>query len=325
MRKISLNEQIVFFSQMADMLKAGVPLVKSIELIGESVNSRNMKDFSKDLSKFIVDGGKLSDGFSRYSGINDEYILNMIKIGEQGGFIDEKFREIAIFLEKIRSIKMKLIYNLIYPVILLHAGILLPPLFNLFTGNVKVYFQCTLSVLIPLYLTVLAIAVFFPIFSEIQLIRNVFDSFLVNIPLIKGLVKKLSVARFTRAFGGLYEAGVPLSQSILISSRACGNVIIGGKFANMSKAVDAGMPIEQVMAATGLFSPISIQFISTGKDTGDLGRMLLKAADVLDGELDETIKRFTLIFPIFIYLIIGIYVGYTVINTFLGIYKGILF
>ncbi|MGV8123354.1 MAG: type II secretion system F family protein [Candidatus Xenobiia bacterium LiM19] len=322
MLRLNLKEQALFFNQMATLMKAGVPITKSIESIGKNAPSRTVKAFANSISEFVIQGKPFSDALERLPGISDHYIFNLVRVGEQVGLVDVKFREIAEYLERIYSFRMNLITQMIYPLIIIHASILLPPLFYLFTGHVDTYLRLTLTVLIPAYAIVIVGAVMYITMTDSPGIRRFFDSVMAHLPLISGLVLKTAVARFTRALATLYDAGAGLSYGIGVAAKACGNTFLAVRFESMTLNIDKGIPLTESFTKTGLFPPIALQLISTGEDTGELSKTLYKTADYLDEQLAESLKRFFAIIPIFFILVLGIYVGYVFIQFFSSIYKG---
>jgi len=307
---------------MATLMKAGVPVTKSIESIAKNAHSRTVKAFAESISRFVIEGKPISDALEVLPGISDHYIINLVRVGEQVGIVDTKFREIAEYLERIYSFRMNLITQMIYPLVVIHASILLPPLFYLFTGHVDTYLRMTLTVLIPAYAIVMFGAVMYITMTDSPGVRRFFDSAIAHLPLISGLVLKTAVARFTRALATLYDAGAGLSYGISVAAKACGNSFLAERFESMTVNIDKGIPLTESFSNTGLFPPIALQLIGTGEDTGELSRTLYKTADYLDEQLAESLKRFFSIVPIFFILVLGVYVGYVFIQFFSSIYKG---
>jgi type II secretory pathway component PulF len=320
--RLNLKEQALFFSQMATMIKAGVPITKSLESIAKNAPSRTVQKFARSISGYVMEGKALSEAIETLPGINDHYIINLVRVGEQVGLVDTKFKEIADYLERIYSFRMSFITQMIYPLVIIHASILLPPLFYIFTGHVETYLRLTLTVLVPAYAIVFFCIIAYVTMTDAPAIRRTIDSIVAHIPIVGGLVLKVAVARFTRALATLYDAGAGLSYGISVAAKACGNAFIAGRFESMTANIDKGIPLTDAFTQTRLFPPIALQLVGTGEDTGELSRTLYKTADYLDEQLAESTKRFFAVIPIFFYIILGIYVGYIFINFFTGIYKG---
>ncbi len=307
---------------MATLMKAGVPVTKSLESIAKNAPSGTVKIFAKSISEFVLPGKSLSEALEKLPGISDQYIISLVHVGERVGLVDSKFREIAEYLERIYSFRMNLITQMIYPLVLFHASILMPPLFYAFTGQMETYLRMTLSVLIPAYAIAIVGMVMYATMTDSPGIRRFMDSVLANFPLVSGLVLKMAVARYTRALATLYDAGAGLSYGVGIAAKACGNSCLATRFESMILFIDKGIPLTECFSKTGLFPSLAIQLIGTGEDTGELARSLYKTADYLDEQLAESTKRFFSIMPVFLYLIMGAYVGYIFIKFFAGIYKG---
>jgi type IV pilus assembly protein PilC len=324
MLRLNLKEQILFFNQMGTLVGAGIPLLKALESVSVNAPSRALQKFARTMKESIIKGSTLSEAIERLPGISDEFIINLVRVGEQVGFLDVKFKEIALFLEKILRFRTSIITHMIYPLILLHASILLPPLFYIFLGQVETYLKVTLSFLIPFYLITTFTILLYVTLNEIKPIRVIFDWFLACIPILSGISRTMAVARFTRALGCLYEAGIVLTLAVPISARACGNMAIAEQLAGITRSLDSGILLADALNKTRLFHPMAIQLLATGEDTGDLAKMLLKTTEFLDEQLEETMKRFFVILPFVIYALMGFYIGYVFITQFMKIYKSLM-
>ncbi|MDQ7822635.1 MAG: type II secretion system F family protein [Candidatus Eremiobacteraeota bacterium] len=320
MLHLSLKDQISFFTQMATMLKAGVPIVKSLETIGTNALSRGQRRFALAMADFVAKGGRLSDGLSELPGIRDDFVIAMVRVGETGGFLDQKLRELAFFLEKVQAFRMSFMSSMIYPLLIFHGSVLLPPLFYLFTGEASTYFRVILTVLVPFYALVASLAVLHTVLASSRAFRSFCDSVFVFTPLVGGVIKKFAVARFARAFANLYESGINVNQCVTAASSACGNMLLAGRFRKIAPAIDRGTPLSQAFRQSGLFPPLALQLIATGEETGTMATMLLKSADILDEQLDHTMKRFFVILPVLVLLMAGGYVGYVVIRQYMKIF-----
>jgi type IV pilus assembly protein PilC len=324
MPRLNLKEQILFFNQMGTLVGAGIPLLKALESVSVNAPSRAMQRFAAAVKERIIGGSTLSEAIERLPGISDEFIINLVKVGEQVGFLDVKFKEIALFLEKILRFRTSIITHQIYPLILFHASVLLPPLFYLFIGQPETYLKVTLSILIPFYLITFFTILLYVTLNEIRAFRIIFDWFLAYIPILSGISRTMAVARFSRAMSCLYEAGVVLTQAVPIAARACGNAVIAEQLSAITPSLDRGTFLADALNRTRLFHPMAIQLLATGEDTGDVSKMFRKTTEFLDEQLEETMKRFFVILPFVIYAFMGFYIGYVFITTFMKLYKSVL-
>jgi type II secretory pathway component PulF len=316
---LNLGEQILFFNQMTTMLAAGLPLLKSLESVGANSPSGRLRNYARSLAVHISRGESVSDSMEKVPGIHDLFIVNMVRLGEQTGFLDARFKEITQFLEKINSFRMQFLTHMIYPIIVFHVGVLLPPLFFLFTGNPERYLTVTLSVLLPFYGLIVFGTVLYLILRNVKEIVMIYDFTISVIPIVSGIVKKSAISRFTRAFASLYDAGLGLSQGVKVAAAACGNSAYGKRLQAMAPVIDKGNPLTQAMAGTRLFPPMVLQMVSTGEETGDVAHLLRKVSEYLDEQLEATVKRFFIILPILFYLVMGAFIGYVFITQFLRI------
>lgn len=221
---LSLKTQAIFFRQMATMINAGLTAGRMVVALESQSSDKLLVKTLREIEPKLSAGYSLSDALSQYPDIFSEFTINMIRAGEAGGMLDVRLKDLADYLEKTYNYRMKVISKLVYPAILFHAGIFLPPLFLFFTQGMGAYIKATFGIIIPVYALVAGVYVVTKILSGSSEVLLTIDTILLGLPGIGGFIKKLAITKFLRAFADLYEAGISLSDALSTSAKTCGNL-----------------------------------------------------------------------------------------------------
>jgi type IV pilus assembly protein PilC len=330
----------IFFRQFSVMIDAGLPLVQCLEIL--AANQENMT-FQKCLTgvRTTVEGGStLANAMRSYPKIFDDLSTNMIEAGETGGILDVILQRLATYLEKSVKLRQAVRSALVYPTAvislatLIVAGLLkwVVPIFaNLFQG---------LDVTLPLMTRfVIAMSEFIGKFGWIFLILLVvvavaikyartspqgklfFDSLLLKLPILGGILRKIAVARFTRTLGTLITSGVPILEGLTITARTSGNAVLEQSIMRVRKAVEEGRTIVDPLRESGVFPNMVVQMIGVGEATGAMDAMLQKIADFYEDEVDAAIKDMLTILEPLLIGFLGVVVGGIVIALYLPLFS----
>ena len=337
--KVKAKEIAIFFRQFSVMIDAGLPLVQCLEIL--AANQENIT-FQKALTgvRMSVEGGStLANAMRGFPKVFDDLTTNMIEAGETGGILDTILQRLAAYVEKAVKLKAAVKSALIYPVsvisiAMLVVGALLKwvvPIFaNLFAG---------LGVDLPLptrivmgisafvgrfgWLIILAIVGFFFVIKQIR--KNpqgllMTDKFMLNLPVMGLLLRKIAVARFTRTLGTLITSGVPILEGLTITARTSGNAVLEQALMRVRKAVEEGRTIVDPLKESGVFPNMVVQMIGVGEATGAMDAMLQKIADFYEDEVDSATKdMLTLLEPLLIGFL-GVVVGGIVISLYMPLF-----
>lgn len=341
-RPVSAKELSVFTRQLGTLLKAGMPLLRGLEVLGRQERNRQFKVILESLSDDIRSGGTLSEAMARHPRVFDGLYVNMIKAGEAAGVLDVVLDRLAKFQEKSLQLRRKVKSALMYPLIVMSVAVIiltvllvfvvpkfkqifadmlkgapLPWLTQIVLGAseaVRSHYLVTLGVLVVAWLL-------FQSFKKTKQGAQMIDGWVVRAPIFGELVLKSLVARFTRTLGTLLSSGVPILQALTITRDTTGNARVAAALDVVHDRVKEGDPVARPLESTKVFPGMVASMIEVGEQTGQLPDMLNKVADIYDEEVDTTVAGLSsLIEPILI-VFLAVVVGTIVIALFLPIIK----
>jgi len=340
---VSSKELAIFTRQFSVMIDAGLPLVQCLEILA-SQQDKN-KYFKQVLTQVRTDvetGSTLSDAMAKHPKVFDNLYTNMVAAGETGGILDTILQRLATFIEKIVKLRSDVISALIYPsavivlaiaVIAVIMVVVIPAFRNIFEGllgpgerlPLPTEFVIAISAFMADYwwLMLIAIGIIVSVIRAYYRTPNgrlVIDRLLLKIPLIGDILLKIAVARFSRTLATLLSSGVPILESLDITARTAGNVVIANAINRVRDSIEQGQTIVEPMKASGVFPSMVCQMVGVGEQTGALDAMLSKIADFYELEVDAAIANLlTLIEPIMIGFL-GVTIGSIVIAMYLPLF-----
>ena len=320
--KVALSTLAFFFNQLGTMLRAGVPMVQSLDTLSNQTRDPRFKHVVQEMKGHVEAGRPMSAGMQRYPEVFTPVMLSIIRTGEEGGFLDESLFTVAKYTED--EIELRNLYRrvTIYPKLLIGASILIIGGTNLIIGAIAPGGQklsspltnlSTWFVLVPL---MVGLFLFFRVGLANFRIKYNWDMFISFIPFIGGTVRQTSMAKFGRAFGALYQAGVPLPQVVKLSADSCGNEYMRAKLYPASKVLEGGAGITETLRSTGALSPIVIDMLSTGETTGNLDQMLNKMSDYYQDEAKTRSVQLGHFMGVLAFLIVAIYIAFIVVTFY---------
>lgn len=320
--KIALSNLAFFFNQLGTMLKAGVPMVQSLDTLSKQSRDPRFSAIIREMRGHVEAGRPMSAGMQRYPEVFSPVMLSIIRIGEEGGFLDDALFTIAKYTED--EIELRNLYRrvTIYPKILIVASIIIILGANAIIGTLNASAPKLTSPLTNLstwyILTPILIGLF--LFFRVGLanfgVKYVWDMIISYIPFLGRTIRQMAMAKFGRAFGALYRAGVPLPQIVKLSADSCGNEYLRSKLYPASKVLESGAGITETLRATGALSPIVIDMLSTGERTGNLDQMLNKMSDYYQDEAKTRSIQLGYIVGTLVLLLVAVYIGYIVISFY---------
>jgi len=316
--KITTKDRVVFTRQFATLIGAGLPLSNSLRMISDQTTNKAMKAVTEDILASVEGGKSLSDAMSQHPKVFDKVYLSLVAAGEVSGTLDESLRRIAMQQEKDAAMMSKIRGAMTYPAIVL-VVIMLVVAFMMFTvvPQVQNLYEDLRQPLPALTAVMVGISVFFAQFWWLILIVlgigvfflsrflqtdagiSVAANFKLNVPLFKGLFRRLYMARFARTAQILLGSGVQMLDTLNISGDAINNIVVKRSIDNAAEKVRGGKALSEGLAGQDYILPLVPQMISIGEQSGRIDEMLSKAAQVFEDELDEQIRTIsTLIEPI---------------------------
>lgn len=338
---ISPRDIAIFSRQIATMMKSGVPLVSSFEIIGGGQKNPRMKDMLDDIRSSIESGSTLHEALGKHKVQFDELYRNLVKAGESAGVLDTVLDTIASYKENTEALKGKIKKALFYPAIIIAVALIVSAVLLIFVvPQFKSTFKSfgadlpgfTLAIIdasefMIAYWWAVFGSIFLAIFSIVQAQRrsvNVarfMDRMLLKVPVIGQVMHNASIARFARTLATTFRAGVPLVEALDTVSGATGNTIYSDAVMRIKDDVAVGYQLNVAMRQVGLFPHMVIQMAAIGEEAGALDTMLLKVAEFYEQEVNNAVDTLSTMIEPFVMLILGGLIGSLVIGMYLPIFK----
>jgi type IV pilus assembly protein PilC len=342
-KKVKAKDLSVFTRQFSVMIDAGLPLVQCLEILAQQQDNKYFQQTLLQVRQDVEEGSTLAAAMGRHSRVFDQLYANMVEAGETGGILDLILQRLSTFIEKIVKLKRDIISAMIYPtaVILLAVVavavimvVVIPQFQQIFLGLLGPGEQLPLptrivvgisnflaswgglAILLVVIGTTLATRFYYRTPSG----RKNIDWVLLKIPILGDIFRKIAVARFSRTLSTLLSSGVPILQSLDITARTSGNVIIEEAITKVRVGVERGENFVDPLKATEVFPHMVAQMVGIGEQTGALDAMLGKIADFYEAEVDAAIANLlTLIEPLLIGFL-GVTIGSIVIAMYLPLF-----
>lgn len=338
--RVRTEDLILFNVQLANMIGAGLSLMTGLRTLAKQVENKKFRGIIQDIYHSIEAGGTFSDSLARHPGVFTPLMIHMIRAGEVSGTLDQVLNRLAIFAEHQADLEERIKGAMVYPVILSIVGfgvimflsIFIIPMFvdmfmkagvKLPTPTIIVY---TFSQIVKKYWYLL-IAGFFIGLAGLKYYfrtpggRLLFDKYLLKIPVVGMLARKIAISRFARTLATLTASGVPILQSLEIVEKVVGNEIISRVIKRVRDGVTEGSKIAEPLRISEEFPPDTIQMIAVGEESGSLDLMLTKIADFYDTSVNYSVKKLTtLIEPLFL-ILVGSAVGFLLASVFLPMFE----
>lgn len=339
-KRVKLKDLAIFSRQFATMLSAGLPLIRCMSILSEQTENDELARVLRLVKTDIEEGNPLSRSLERHPKAFPPLMINMIKAGEVGGFLDQTMLQVAEAFEADVKLRGKIKAALTYPVVIFILAILMcvgmlifivPVFEKMFTTlggdlplptKILVALSNGLKVGMPFILVgLVGFVVWWRKNSHKPAIRNVMDPLKLRLPVFGNLFQKVAIARFTRNFGTLLRSGVPLLQALDIVADTTGSVVISRALRDVEESVRQGESIHKPLAEHEVFPPMVVQMVAVGEDTGAIDEMLHKIAAFYDEEVESTTEQLTaLIEPLMIAFLGGV-VGSMIIALYMPIFK----
>lgn len=338
-RKVSSKKIALFTRQFSVMLDAGLPLVQCLEILGEQEDQRAFRDILTTVRNDVESGSSLAEAMRRHPKAFDNLFSSMIAAGEAGGILDIILQRLAAYIEKAVKLKGQVKAAMIYPVTVITIACavvflilwkVIPVFSQLFAGlGARLPFLTRWVVSASEFVAAYAFWIILLIVVGIIALRQwhqtyrgrrVIDGFMLRIPVIGMLLRKVAIARFCRTLSTLTASGVPILDGLDITARTAGNSIIEDGILSVRKSVEEGKTISGPLSETKIFPSMVVQMIGVGEQTGALDQMLSKIADFYEDEVDAAVEGLMkLIEPIMI-TFLGVVIGTIVAAMYLPMY-----
>jgi type IV pilus assembly protein PilC len=340
-RSIKQKDIAVFTRQLSTMMRAGVPLLQSFDIVARGSPNPKMTRLLNDIRSDVETGTSLSSAFRKHPLHFDALYCNLVEAGEAGGILEALLDRLAIYQEKTIAIKNKIKSALMYPIaVLVVAFVVLAVIMIFVIPAFKEVFTSFGADLPAPTLVVIAMSEFFvsywwAIFGILgggtyffleswkrsERMQKTMDRLMLRVPVFGALVNKSAVARWTRTLSTMFAAGVPLVEALDSVGGASGNAVFAEATEKIQKDVSTGSGLTASMQTTGVFPNMVLQMCSIGEESGSLDQMLGKAAEFYEDEVDEAVKGLSSLMEPFIIVILGVLIGGIVVSMYLPIFK----
>jgi type IV pilus assembly protein PilC len=342
-KKVKSKDLSIFTRQFSVMIDAGLPLVQCLEILAQQQNNKYFQQILLQVRQDVEEGSTLAAAMARHPRVFDQLYANMVEAGETGGILDLILQRLSTFIEKIVKLKRDIISALIYPtaVILMAIAavaviliVVIPQFQQIFLGLLGPGEQLPLPTRMVVGLsnflagwgglvmlaTIVGAVLAIRFYYKTPPGRKNIDRVLLKIPILGDIFRKISVARFSRTLSTLLSSGVPILQSLDITAKTSGNVIVEEAITKVRSGVERGENFVDPLKATEVFPHMVAQMIGIGEQTGALDAMLGKIADFYEAEVDSAIANLlTLIEPLLIGFL-GVTIGSIVIAMYLPLF-----
>lgn len=338
--RITLGDLTVFCRQLSTLLGAGVTILKTLEIISQQVASRKLYNVLKGLQKYMEEGLSLHEAMAKYPEVFSDLWVNLVESGEASGNLAVILERLAKSLEKDAEFRRKIVSALIYPLILLLAGIgallfltikIIPTFADLFTGfNVEMPLLTQIlinsSVFIRKYILLMGgiIAAAFYLFREYIKTkdgRRKYENFKFKLPLFGEFFRVIVIERFSAEMSTLIESGVPILYSLEITEHSVGSLVMGDIIRKIKESVQQGKPLSKPFEESGFFEPMVIQMVSIGEEIGELSNMFKRINNFYQQYAETFVARFISLFEPIMLIVLGVLIGTMVLGMFLPIFK----
>ena len=331
----------VFTRQLATMMKAGVPLLQSFDIVARGSTNPRVTKLLNDIRGDVETGTSLSSAFRKHPLYFDALYCNLVEAGEAAGILETLLDRLATYQEKTIAIKQKIKSALTYPIAVLVVAFVvvalimiwvIPAFKEVFTSfgadlPAPTVFVMEMSEFFVKYWWAIfgsiggGIYFFLQSWKRSEVMQKRMDRLLLKIPVFGPIMFKAATARWTRTLSTMFSAGVPLVEALDSVGGAAGNAVFAEATEQIQKDVATGTSLTNSMQATNLFPVMVLQMAAIGEESGALDQMLGKAADFYEEEVDEAVKALSSLIEPFIIVILGTIIGGIVVSMYLPIFK----
>lgn len=332
------RDLVIFTRELSTMISAGVPIMRALNILKEQSESSVLKQVISEVASDVQGGKSLSEALSRHPKIFSSIYVNMVRAGEAGGILDDVLKRLAFQQEKDAALRGKIRAAMVYPVVISAVTMIaffvlmtfiVPKIGKILTSlggtELPIYTRALLTLsdtmkqpafIVSVLVAVVVGAIVFRRYIKTSRGRYVWHSFLLRIPVIKVIITKTAIARFSRIFASLMGAGVPIVEAIETTAGAIGNAVIEKELLGSSKAIQAGSQLSMELQKSPHFPPIVAQMLSVGEETGETEKVVLKVAEFYEEEVDTAVGALSSVIEPVMIVVLGGMVGLIAMSVF---------
>jgi type IV pilus assembly protein PilC len=340
-KEVTEKDVALFTRQLATMLKSGVPLLQSFDIVGKGHENPAVARMLMDIKTEVETGSSLEMAFRKYPLQFDDLFCNLIAAGESAGILDNLLDKIASYKEKILAIKSKIKSALFYPISIIVVALVITAvimifvipqfkdLFSSFGADLPMPTLIMMSIsdwFVAWWWAIFsilggAIYTFFYFWKRSKKLQRMMDIYMLKLPVFGALIRKATIARWTRTLATMFAAGVPLVESLDSVAGAAGNAIYYDATKAIQREVATGNSLTTAMQNTGVFPNMVLQMMAIGEESGAIDSMLNKVADFFEAEVDDAVEALSSLMEPVIMVVLGTLIGSMVVAMYLPIFK----
>lgn len=339
-KKVQTKEIVVFTRQFATMIDSGLPLVQCLDILSGQQENKTFKDVLLKVKESVEGGSTFADALSKHPKVFDNLFVSLVAAGEVGGILDTILNRLAAYTEKAMKLKKQIRGAMVYPATVMSIAIVVVAVIMIFViptfakmfadfgGDLPTPTKFVIGLsnfivnwILLIIASIIGVVVAIKKYYATATGRKTIDRFALKAPVFGPLIRKVSVAKFTRTLGTLVSSGVPILDGLEIVARTAGNVIVEEAILKVRQAISEGKTIAEPLKQSGVFPPMVVQMISVGEATGAMDAMLGKIADFYDDEVDDAVAALTSMLEPMLMVFLGVVVGGLVIAMYLPIFK----
>jgi type IV pilus assembly protein PilC len=334
---------VVFTRQFGTMINAGLPLIQCLEILSNQSENKQLRKTLAEVKVDVEGGSNFADALKKHPKVFDELYVNMVHAGELGGLLDTILVRLGKHIEKAMVLKGKIKSAMVYPAAILGVSIIVVAVLMIWVIPIfaKMFLEMSggktglpgptqlvidASNFVQSYILVMIIAAGGIVYGIKRYYatpkgRLLMDTLFLKLPVMGDLIRKASVAKFTRTLGTLITSGVPILDGLTIVSKTSGNKVVEGAILTARQSIAEGKTVADPLSKSGVFPSMVTHMISVGESTGALDTMLGKIADFYDDEVDQAVEALTSLLEPMMMVFLGSVIGFIVVAMYLPIFK----
>lgn len=337
---IKPRDVVVFTRQLATMIDAGLPIVQCLDILGQQSDNKKFRKIITEVKEEVEAGSTFTDALKKHGKLFDDLYTNMVSAGEVGGVLDTILHRLASYMEKAMKLIAKIKGAMIYPATIVTVAVVVTAVLLIYVIPVFAELFGSFGQALPaptqfvINLSNFTVA-YFPYMAGLAVAAGValrqsykteqgqlaVDGFLLQVPVFGDLIRKASVARFSRTLSTLVSSGVPILDALAITAKTSGNKVVERAVLQTRVSISEGKTIAEPLTQSKVFPPMVCQMIAVGEATGALDAMLQKIADFYEDEVDQAVANLTALMEPLVIVFLGVVIGGLVVSMYLPIFK----
>lgn len=339
-KKVKLDDLVIFSRQLSTMVEAGIPLVSALDVLTQQIEKKGFSAVIARLRDDAETGSSFSMALAKHPRIFSQLYINMVKAGESSGMLDEILNRVASYLEKTAALQRKIKSAMVYPIAVITIAIAITTfllvrvvptfkgIFDMLGGELPLptrilvtfsdflrrWFFHGLVGLVALVIVILR-------YIRTEKGKLIYDTLKLKLPIIGGIVRKVSISRFSRTLSTLVRSGVPILTSLDIVAKAADNKVVEIAVNASRKSVRDGKNFADPLSKSKVFPPMVVRMIAVGEQAGEMEKMLTKIADFYEDQVDAAVSGLTSVLEPIIIIFLGVVIGGIVLAIFLPIFR----